>query len=203
MAVHNELRRITQLQRALKIAFGLDSAEGGLERLGETLTPIVDTWAHPDHAFLRDERLMSATVDVAAGGAGTNGKLQVWNATSQYVFIITEIRVSTASAAQHLVYAHGSLIAATVAVTYAHRDFRTHNAGVAPAATVRADNGSGIPAGAARVFMETQPSYRASVFREPLVITPGSGVFATTQANLAAQLCISWRERLLLPGEYR
>lgn len=42
--IHNELRKGT-LSRALKVILGADESEGGIERYGETLTPVVDIFS--------------------------------------------------------------------------------------------------------------------------------------------------------------
>jgi hypothetical protein len=47
-SLHNELRRAGQLQRAALIALGVSDPDAGIERLGETLTPVIDLWSRPE-----------------------------------------------------------------------------------------------------------------------------------------------------------
>lgn len=54
--LHNELHRTTDLQSAYRAALGEDNAEfSGIERAGETLTPIIDLWSLPEWSYLRRE----------------------------------------------------------------------------------------------------------------------------------------------------
>lgn len=54
--IHNQLTR-GPWSSAIQAALGDSKAEGGIERYGETLTPIVDLWSQPEFAFLRVEHL--------------------------------------------------------------------------------------------------------------------------------------------------
>lgn len=68
--LHNELRR-TPLSRALKNLLGDSKGEGGIERYGETLQPVVDLWSMTEWLFLRQEALLGDSRQVAAGAATT------------------------------------------------------------------------------------------------------------------------------------
>lgn len=52
--IHNILHR-GQLTDALKRAVGATKSEGGVERFGETLTPIIDLWSNPEWQWYRHE----------------------------------------------------------------------------------------------------------------------------------------------------
>lgn len=52
--LHNALTR-GNLSEALKGILGATKSEGGIERYGETLTPIVNLWERPEFGQLRDE----------------------------------------------------------------------------------------------------------------------------------------------------
>lgn len=69
--VHNALDRATELVRGFRRAVGLTGPEGGVERFGETLTPVMDIWSQPIWATLRGDWLQWGRANVAAGGAGT------------------------------------------------------------------------------------------------------------------------------------
>jgi len=69
--IHNELKEKPELQRALAIIAGAHPEASGVERLGETLTPILDLFARPEHNFVLDEELtVFANSAVIAAGAG-------------------------------------------------------------------------------------------------------------------------------------
>ncbi len=57
--VHNGLERAGNLTAALKDALNATDSEGGLERFGETMTPVIDIWNKPEWAFLRSESLVA------------------------------------------------------------------------------------------------------------------------------------------------
>lgn len=67
--LHNELRR-GQLSRAVTRLLGMQVGAVGIERLSESLTPVLDMWGRPEFAYLRKEdRFQSG--QQAAGAAGT------------------------------------------------------------------------------------------------------------------------------------
>lgn len=63
--IHNELSRGT-LSRALTLAVGAARGESGLERYGETLTPVLDLWSRPEFALLRGEVLWAQLATLTA-----------------------------------------------------------------------------------------------------------------------------------------
>jgi len=89
--VHNELRR-GPFGRALKNAVGDSTSEGGLERFGETLDPIIDLWGPPEFYFLRGDLFWSIRLQRAAD-AGNACIVGVMLPTlSRYLLIVDEIR---------------------------------------------------------------------------------------------------------------
>lgn len=69
--IHNELRKRLTLPRALGLIAGLGHDQSGVERLGETLTPILDPWSRPEHQFLHDEEyFVFALLSQIAAGVG-------------------------------------------------------------------------------------------------------------------------------------
>lgn len=71
---HNGLGRYTALLSAFTGALGeRDSDFSGIERAGETLTPVIDLWSRPEWAWLRDERRYWHSVVVGAIAAERSG----------------------------------------------------------------------------------------------------------------------------------
>lgn len=76
MHQHNALHNFTDLQRAYQKALGERDAQfAGIERGGETLTPVIDLWTRPEWAILRGERLggVNRTVTAVAAEFGVIG----------------------------------------------------------------------------------------------------------------------------------
>lgn len=69
--IHNQLSR-GPWGRAVKDALGDSRAEGGLERYGETMQPVIDLWSRPDWELLRNEFLFVHTLVKAADAANSS-----------------------------------------------------------------------------------------------------------------------------------
>lgn len=96
--LHNELRDATSLLRGFRRLFGGTDPGLGVERLSETLVPIVDIWDRPEFAFLRDEFIWwtSRSDGLVAGqfsGVGIAGRTTTPNSLT----IVTRIRNKGAS----------------------------------------------------------------------------------------------------------
>jgi hypothetical protein len=65
MGIHNELRR-GPFSRATKAALGDTTAEGGVERYGETMQPVLDLWARDEFGYLRSEYLFGERLQKGA-----------------------------------------------------------------------------------------------------------------------------------------
>lgn len=86
--LHNELHR-GQYSAALTRALDEMRGSAGLERFGETLTPVIDLWSKPEWAHLRNERLGAVSRAVTAGGAGTTAGVALANpSTSQNIVVV-------------------------------------------------------------------------------------------------------------------
>lgn len=60
-SIHNALQRGI-INDALKRATGLTKSGSAIERMGETLTPIIDLWSRPEWSVLNGEGLMGANI---------------------------------------------------------------------------------------------------------------------------------------------
>ena len=70
-SLHNALTR-GPWTTAVKAILGFTKSDGGIERFGETLMPVLDLWERPEFAFLRQEKLcvQQATVGAVVGELG-------------------------------------------------------------------------------------------------------------------------------------
>jgi len=95
--VHNELRRGV-LSEAIKRLLGYTRSEGGVERFGETLVPILNPFQLPEWQFLRDCQLFSSprTSAQAAGFISRHGLTNP--AGSGVIAVATCITVTNGSA---------------------------------------------------------------------------------------------------------
>ena len=85
--VHNALQRTPGLVKSWGIRMGLDG--GGLERAGETLTPVTDAF-RPEDAYLRGEGRCSTWWTIGPGGAGTYAFASLWNWPAQNRMVILD-----------------------------------------------------------------------------------------------------------------
>lgn len=98
--IHNQLSR-GPFGRALKDALGDSKSEGGLERFGETMQPIIDLWSRPEFELLRGELLWSISLVKAADAANSGVVGIMLPQASKLICTIERIsgRNSTAAAA--------------------------------------------------------------------------------------------------------
>lgn len=95
--VHNSLDRATDLTRGIRRAVGMVGPDGGVERLGETLTPIMDVWSRPEWNALRGDWLQWCFAAVGAGGAGTRSIARLRPvSTSKMLVVVHLIECNTA-----------------------------------------------------------------------------------------------------------
>jgi hypothetical protein len=193
--IHNELRR-GPLGRAWKNALGISAqAEGGLERYGETLTPIADLWGRPEWAFLRSEQLAAgnATANAIAGELAYAALLNP--AGSGALVTVESVRVFSGAAMivlLHILTDAEIIAAGLVAQTTGSRDTRWGLAGIRRMAvgTHSATLGQ----------LVDQVSAIGTDFRAfanlPIILSPGFNLVAIGQTvNTAMTTVWGWRDR--------
>lgn len=200
--VHNALHRCTEVLQGINRSLGNDRGGTGVERLGETLTPIMNPWQLPEWAWLRGELLGWTDQTIAGGGAGFRAIAQLYNQTENRLLVIEP--------GSRFVVAAGTVVlgvTATQATTDSGfnlllRDTRISNPSVI-GGRARSQNGVAIPAGftAGISFLSGTTTYDLLF---PLVVSPGFGAFACSTAD-DTQITASWiaRVRDMLPGEQR
>lgn len=100
--IHNQLRR-GGWSKALKNALGDSQGESGIERYGETLTPVIDIWSQPEWSFLRNETLFSARIVRAADAANVSIIGLSLPLASKFIVIVEGITARNSVAGGNLV----------------------------------------------------------------------------------------------------
>lgn len=204
--VHNQLTR-GPWTSALKAALGDSRNEGGIERFGETMQPVVDLWRLPEWAFLRDE-VLAAGQFIVTSAAGTLSEALLLNPTDSNVMaVITKIHLALTSAGAQLFYRRlnqGTLPAGFVATATGPVDFRNAQliaaqatrCIVAQAANAAADGGIAFDAISLTVNLVHEDT-------EPIILGPGSGLVINVSAVGVNTMVggFRWRERQLFGGE--
>lgn len=92
MQLHNRLHRATALQSAYEAALGEKDEEfSGIERAGETLTPVIDLWSLPEWRYLRRERMtMFGTTEAAQ--VALRSRLAIRNPSANMIVIVESIQ---------------------------------------------------------------------------------------------------------------
>jgi hypothetical protein len=104
--IHNAIKYGTDLLRAYSRFIGLGEDEEGTVRLGETLTPILDLWRHPDADILRRAYRCGQMAGVAAVAASI-AKVQVFMPSTARAIAIIE-HISLGSGTAQLLYLRSS-----------------------------------------------------------------------------------------------
>lgn len=94
--VHNALDRATELVRGFRRAMGLLGPDGGVERFGETLTPVMDMWSQPHWNTLRGDWLQWCS-GTSAANAGFRSRVRLRPvSTSKMIVVVHHIECLSA-----------------------------------------------------------------------------------------------------------
>lgn len=206
--LHNALRR-GGLSRALKQALGDSRSEGGLERYGETIQPIVDLWTLPEWSFLRQERLWARRTSIAAVAAETS-VLAVTNPANSTNLVIVEavtVKAVTTAMPVFLELLDRASIAATLTLfnPAVVRDTRFSPASAGTGVPVETWQGTDTNVTSLNDILEEVFASTTEHLRyvsTPYVLRPGMGLLV--QGNtINTGLVANWagRVRTALPGE--
>jgi len=197
---HNELRR-GDLSRALKNLLA-DSRGGGLERYGETLTPVIDMWSRPEFALLRGEALFGEIEPVPAvvGELGMAG-IVVPAASGMLAVVFAAVRSGSAAAWQFGLATEVAVLATlTVGPQVQNVDGRRGPIAVNPA--TGSDPASIYTTVAAYQLNTPAASDQDRVFAGPLIVRPGqAAIVLGTTANTAGTCQFSGYVRRAYPTE--
>lgn len=206
--LHNQLRR-AWLGDAVKKALGVHtSTEGGLERYGETLTPVMNPWGMPEWAALRGEQLC-AVRSFVAGVAAEYGGVALMNPAASNSIVVVEA-VSILSGAAEYVYLEigvdtlysGTYL--TLTNPSCARDRRFKGLSGLSRATFRQGTDLSNTFGAQLEQSGTNTGFAPNSFTTslPVILRPGDSLAVIGQTvNTSLTVSWGWRERVAFPGE--
>lgn len=173
--VHNALHRATALQDAFRKALGEgDASFNGIERAGETLTPVIDLWSLAEWAALRGEVLWTLTHDQPAV-ALERGFVGVRNpAASDVLVVVVGIRVDTGATLARANLTHGVISTTDVdgSEDISPRDTRFPLTGVGP--MVKIHGAGAVTIGNDALDQIVTPANDTREFESfPRILTPG------------------------------
>jgi len=201
--VHNQISR-GDLTVALTRALGVTRIEGGVERFGETVTPVLDLWGQPEWFIHRNELLagmISQQLAVAAEfsavaliNPATSGLLVVVEAVTGRAFALMTLSLEVTSE----VVIRAALAGVETRGLYLDRRRNT----VSSRVTVLI--GSEATAVGGQVEIITPPAAVTGAFSAslPIILPPGQGcVVRGNTLNTSMDASFGWRERVAYPGE--
>ena len=206
---HNGLHHFARVQAAYAAAVGERQADfSGIERAGETLTPVMDLWSRVEWEHLRAERLFARRVTQAAV-AGEFNAIALHNPAASGLLVVVE-RISvtngTASTGHELDVATSVALLATLAAAAAptglSRDRRNLDGSARAVILVGSDAASFIGSAVERVQTSAANLLTSYTVALPIVLAPGTGLVSIQQTvNQTLVANLAWRERVALPGE--
>lgn len=197
MHVHNALHHFTRIQAAYRTAVQeSDPGFSGIERAGETLTPVLDLWSLPEWRLLRGDVTYSLRATEVAAQAGLFSSFELVNPVGSGILAVVEaIRSDTANAINVVTDSGGALGAVGTERGIA-LDTRYAQLGQVSACTIVRGN---LVGGAANLQDIIKANLESDQF---YVLRPGTKLFLSTQAvNLALAAQFRWRERLATDDE--
>lgn len=202
--IHNALHRATELVRGVRTIFGFGASEGGLERLGETLTPVCDLWAVPEWAVPRGERIFAAN-NSSGAIVGEYTAQALVNASSNLLLVIERCAFAGTSAAGQLAdfgWATQAAIVATLGVlgVGTRRDLR--GLGTSQLLYSGSDAGTAFYTRIERRYSTAQNSPTDFLIGVPFILRPGDACVVVNQTvNQGINVSWAWRERSAFAGE--
>lgn len=207
--LHNELRRGIWSD-ALKRFLGVSKNEGGLERFGETLTPVLDLWSPdlPETAYLRNETLWATFLNASALAGEFSTVAVSVGASSRFVLVVEKVLARGGGSFANLELPLRSTVAATLALSANGpfcRDNRVGNQlSAAPQATM-VELWSGTDAATLNSIMEavgTNATTFSPFTSPPWIVRPGTAlVVQGDTVNSSLQTQWAGRVRQAMPGE--
>lgn len=195
--LHNALRYLPEMQKGIGNFAGLDDHEEGVQRISETLQPILDPWGPPEIAFLRRERACVGRA-TASTGVGTNSYVCLHNPQGSGIVVVLEaVQLFDFTAAATMVISILGKTGAPIgtAGTSSSRDLRWSGN---PIATVRqgadfaTDMAGAVQSGQLRALVNVMATPAA-----PYILGPSNYVIFHNQSttNEAIATTMYWRER--------
>jgi hypothetical protein len=210
--VHNALHRTTELLQGFKRAMGIDRDADGVERLGETLTPVFDIWSQPEWARLRGEHLGVIELSAVAAAALRSiiGIRNTSTVDEPWLVVVEPGSAAVSSAVQSIMLGSISLTDIGGDTPLQSRDGRRP---VGPSFTRgRTDSTAALPAGLTQgqCLRGTNPLGGTGGFeqtmievKQPILLRCGQGFyFYPASDDRAVNGMFYTRSRKLFPGEH-
>lgn len=201
--VHNAIRRYTELQKAAKIAMGLDVTETGLERMSETMQLVRDLWRLPEDYYLRGEFRAVGQLAVTAGGAGNIPYASLQIESRKWVAVVDKVRMWSSTAGTLTARLIGVTTIPNLGTTKQYADTRAGSR--VPVAKLRYKSNSAAEFGSP--IADFQIAANTPIDWEPGIVLwsdmPYYALGFRGAANTDLYVTWHWRERQILPGELR
>lgn len=202
-AVHNAMPA-SPIADAVSRMVGDTTGALGLERYGETLTPILNPWELPEWDYLRRTRICMGYAQ-AGPVAGEYSTISLLNPiTSQHLIVLEHAfgLLGTAGSVFTMFPIDYTAIVGAATITNNSVDSRWGGANY-PLGLVYQGTTAAAPAGRALVQMAWLPTGGTEqTIVSPVVIGPGTCVaFCAATVNIMLRLNLVWRERRALSGE--
>lgn len=197
--LHNALHHATQLQDAYRNAVGeADASFTGIERAGETLTPVIDLWSQPEWRLPRGEIPYAARINVAAVAARFSAMEWVNPAGSDILAVLGGVWTEDVSA--DLVVDNGGALGVTATFRGRCLDTRKPNFGETSECTIV--TGDFAAGGILPVWRTVPTAVPQPHVPLRVVLAPGTKLWIIGNVvNTAVRGAVWWTERRILPGE--
>lgn len=207
--IHNALRRPGKLLVGIKNALGMAEADAGVERLSETLTPIINPWGLPEWASLRGEGLWAGW-RLQSAVAAQNGYVGIVNpSTSNNIIVVDGFHVRTGAVTDVTVsrqtYNAVLSLRETNNIACPARDSRFSAAGFS-AARISVGGAAGLLATAAQTMESLASANAANIvgYSPPTILLPNEALIVEANTvNINISVAFWGRVRPFLPGEQR
>lgn len=209
--IHNIIHR-GNWSDALKRALGVTKSDGGVERFGETLQPIVNLWGLPEWAHIRGEYLGVDSLSQAAVAAEFS--MVAWGlpVASQSILIVDRVNVRSTGVlmAFSIGIAPRSVVAATLTLQAGAPTNRDQRFQPLPTAVLRAlpierfagsDPGNTLGGNSEEGLAAAAQNYLEFI-SPPFIVKPGGCLYiAAATVNIGMVSNMACRVRQALPGE--
>lgn len=204
--IHNALRTYAKLLDAIRRAAGESAGTdfSGVERLSETLVPVLDIWRRPEHALLRGEKLFARRVNSAAVAARFSSVELVNPTGSQVLAVVQRIKCSSGNAI--IAIDNGAALGVTATTNGIVVDGRNATLGFDSTCTLVTGDFAATVANPQDFVTFAGGAAGASTFGSdfPWILPPGRKLFMVCDTvNTAINMTVLWWERPLLPNEAR
>lgn len=208
--VHNAIHRYGALLKGIKNIFGDVDAEAGVERYGETVTPIVNPWERPEWALPMDVKLGTSQTRATLVAAEFSMVGLLVPTGSNTIVVVEGVRGRNLSDADALLLVRADVTSVSAITGFSElasasfcRDFRVLRIQGTQLTKAHLFRGTSAAPPGSNQDVAFHPTTAEATFQSPpYVLGPGDALYVRTQTvNQSLESAWKWRERLALPGE--